>query len=202
MTLPQIKRENHWKDSAMEIDQPLNPLADTRIRPSSKANLLEDTRTHPSSNTNKDEDLEVITHKDTKDVTLLTKPEKIQCLVKEHVAIRDKFLQARKVNDTLKMKTMLFKAQESQKSLQKLIPNKEVESYVEGWNPWEIKKKLYPPPPKGKQDDKPRSLTSKKMRYDDRDIWSKVADIASAVRSLYKATKQGQPIHPFLSLLL
>jgi hypothetical protein len=132
MTLPQIERENHWKDSAMEINQPLNLLADTRIRPSSKANLLEDTCTHPLSNTNKDDDLQVITHKDTEDVTLLTKPEKIQSLVKEHIAIRDKFLQAQKVNDTLKMKTMLFKAQESQMSLRSSFRTRKLSHTLKG----------------------------------------------------------------------
>ncbi|PLW25931.1 hypothetical protein PCASD_26795 [Puccinia coronata f. sp. avenae] len=132
MTLPQIERENHWKDSAMEINQPLNLLADTRIHPSSKANLLEDTCTHSLSNTNKDDDLEVITHKDTEDVTLLTKPKKIQCLVKEHIAIRDKFLQAQKVNNTLKMKTMLFKAQESQKSLRSSFRTRKLSHTLKG----------------------------------------------------------------------
>ncbi|KAI9609769.1 hypothetical protein KEM48_002747 [Puccinia striiformis f. sp. tritici PST-130] len=32
-----------------------------------------------------------------------------------------------------------------------LIPNKEIESYVNGWNPWVEKKKVFPAPPKNKK---------------------------------------------------
>jgi stalled ribosome alternative rescue factor ArfA len=89
------------------------------------------------------------------------------------------------------MKTLLFKAQENQKSLQKLIPNKEIESYVKGWNPWEVKKTLFPPQVKQEREGKPKSSTYKRMKYNNQDTWAKVADIASALRSLYKATKRG-----------
>ncbi|KAI9601378.1 hypothetical protein H4Q26_001196 [Puccinia striiformis f. sp. tritici PST-130] len=49
------------------------------------------------------------------------------------------------------MKRILDQAQQSQLILQKLIPNKEIESYVSGWNPWIEKKKVFPAPPKNKK---------------------------------------------------
>ncbi|OAV89948.1 hypothetical protein PTTG_11234 [Puccinia triticina 1-1 BBBD Race 1] len=39
-------------------------------------------------------------------------------------------------------------AQESQKALQKIMPNDEIEAFVKGWNPWTEKKKFFPAPPK------------------------------------------------------
>jgi hypothetical protein len=49
------------------------------------------------------------------------------------------------MNDTQSMKVLLFRAQEIQKALQKLITNCEIEIYVQGWNLWTEKHKLFPP---------------------------------------------------------
>ncbi|PLW06294.1 hypothetical protein PCANC_27650, partial [Puccinia coronata f. sp. avenae] len=82
-------------------------------------------------------------------------------------------------------------SEENQKSLQKLIPNSEIESYVKGWNPWDVKQSLFPPQARREREGKPKSSAYRQMKYDNQDTWAEVADIASAVRSLYKATKQG-----------
>ena len=63
-------------------------------------------------------------------------------LVKEHVAIKKQFNQAQ---DLSTKKSIIHQAQESQKGLKKLIPNKEIQDYVQGWNPWEAKWEIFPP---------------------------------------------------------
>ena len=79
-------------------------------------------------------------------------------------------------------------AQESQKILQKIIPNKEIEAYVDQWNPWVIKQALFPPTePRNKG--KKKSSTYQKMKYDDGARWAEVADILQAARAMYKHTK-------------
>jgi hypothetical protein len=179
MTLPQIQRVEPPKDhtTAMEV----NPS------PTSSAAIP----SHPKSL--KDDDLVIITHKDSpnNEISILSKEDKIKVMVKDHVALHDQFLKAQNKNNKIDMKTLLFKAQENQKSLQQLIPNKEIESYVKGWNPWEVKKALFPPQAKREREGKPKLSTYQRMKYDDQDTWAKVEDIASAVRSLYKATKRG-----------
>ncbi|PLW22708.1 hypothetical protein PCASD_13731 [Puccinia coronata f. sp. avenae] len=176
MTLPRIKRVDPPKErsSAMEIDQ--SPI-------SSGA-------TH-SPPTSKDNDLVIITHQEnpTDKISLLSKTDQVRVMVKDHVAIHARFLQAQKDGNLTDMKTLLTRAQENQKSLQKLIPNNEIKSYVKGWNPRDVKRALFPPP--AKQEGKPKSSAYRRMKYDDQDTWAEVADIASAVRSLYKATKRG-----------
>jgi hypothetical protein len=141
--------------------------------------------------TSKDDDLVIITHQEnpTDEISLLSKTDQVQVMVKDHVAIHARFLQAQKDGNSTDMKTLLTRAQENQKSLQKLIPNNEIESYVKGWNPWDVKRALFPP--QAKQEGKPKSSAYRRMKYDDQDTWAEVADIASAVRSLYKATKRG-----------
>ncbi|KNZ48447.1 hypothetical protein VP01_5667g1, partial [Puccinia sorghi] len=64
--------------------------------------------------------------------------EKIKILVKEHVALKNQFNKAPAKLQT--KKNLLHQVQESQKSLQKLIPNKEIKYDVNGWNPWEAKR--------------------------------------------------------------
>ncbi|PLW34069.1 hypothetical protein PCANC_27436 [Puccinia coronata f. sp. avenae] len=176
MTLPRIKRVDPPKErsSAMEIDQ--SPI-------SSGA-------TH-SPPTSKDDDLVIITHQEnpTDKISLLSKTDQVRVMVKDHVAIHARFLQAQKDGNSTDMKTLLTRAQENQKSLQKLIPNNEIESYVKGWNPWDVKRAIFPP--QAKREGKPKSSVYRRMKYDDQDTWAEVADIASAVRSLYKATKRG-----------
>ena len=75
----------------------------------------------------------------------LTKKDKIGHLVKIHVANYQKFVEAQETKATQDlMMNLLRQAQKSQKELQKLIYNKEVEEYMKGWNPWEEKKVLFP----------------------------------------------------------
>jgi hypothetical protein len=179
MTLPQIQRVELPKESAsaMEIDKspPLLGAIPLHQKPL------------------KEDDLVIITHKDppSDEISLLSKEDQIRMMVKDHVAIHSRFLQAQKDNNTTDMKTLLTQAQENQKSLQRLIPNSEIESYVKGWNPWDVKQSLVPPQARREREGKPKSSTYRRMKYDDQDTWAEVADIASAVRSLYKATKQG-----------
>ncbi|KAH9468193.1 hypothetical protein Pst134EA_011822 [Puccinia striiformis f. sp. tritici] len=72
----------------------------------------------------------------------------IRILIKKEVKIHAKYLKATS-NDNKKI--ILDQAQQNQLVLQKLIPNKEIESYVNGWNPWIKKKKVFPAPPKNKK---------------------------------------------------
>ncbi|KAI9614741.1 hypothetical protein H4Q26_009132 [Puccinia striiformis f. sp. tritici PST-130] len=72
----------------------------------------------------------------------------IKMLIKKHVEIHAKYLKAISNDDK---KTILDQAQQSQLVLQKLIPNKEIKSYVSGRNPWIEKKKVFPAPPKNKR---------------------------------------------------
>ncbi|PLW13371.1 hypothetical protein PCANC_17979 [Puccinia coronata f. sp. avenae] len=176
MTLPRIKRVDPPKErsSAMEIDQSQISSGATHSLPTSK-----------------DDDLVIITHPEnpTDEISLLSKTDQVRVMVKDHVAIHARFLQAQKDGNSTDMKTLLSRAQENQKSLQKLIPNNEIESYVKGWNPWDVKRAIFPP--QAKREGKPKSSAYRRMKYDDQDTWAEVADIASAVRSLYKATKRG-----------
>ncbi|PLW06694.1 hypothetical protein PCANC_28068 [Puccinia coronata f. sp. avenae] len=68
----------------------------------------------------------------------------------------------------------------------------------QGWNPWDVKRALFPP--QAKREGKPKSSAYRRMKYNGQDTWAEVADIASAVRSLYKATKRGQWKIPSLRL--
>ncbi|KAI9611917.1 hypothetical protein H4Q26_008002 [Puccinia striiformis f. sp. tritici PST-130] len=72
----------------------------------------------------------------------------IRILIKKQVKIHAKYLKAISNDDK---KTILDQAQQNQLVLQKLIPNKEIESYVSGWNPWVEKKKVFSAPPKNKK---------------------------------------------------
>ncbi|KAI9613136.1 hypothetical protein H4Q26_010414 [Puccinia striiformis f. sp. tritici PST-130] len=72
----------------------------------------------------------------------------IRILIKKQVKIHARYLKATSNDDK---KTILDQAQQNQLVLQKLIPNKEIESYVNGWNPWIEKKKVFPAPPKNKK---------------------------------------------------
>ncbi|PLW38739.1 hypothetical protein PCANC_19318 [Puccinia coronata f. sp. avenae] len=176
MTLPRIKRVDPPKERslAMEIDQSPILLGATHLPPTSKG-----------------DDLVIITHQEnpTDKISLLSKSDQVRVMVKDHVAIHARFLQAQKDGNSTNMKTLLTRAQENQKSLQKLIPNNEIKSYVKGWNPWDVKRALFPP--QAKREGKPKSSAYRRMKYDNQDTWAEVADIASAVRSLYKATKRG-----------
>ncbi|KAI9621145.1 hypothetical protein H4Q26_013343 [Puccinia striiformis f. sp. tritici PST-130] len=79
--------------------------------------------------------------------------ELIRTLVNKHVKIYRTYLTTSLKED---QKTLLDRAQESQKVLHKLIGNPAVEAYTKGWNPWDEKKKLFPAPPKIKNKGKKR----------------------------------------------
>ncbi|KAI7938370.1 hypothetical protein MJO28_015290 [Puccinia striiformis f. sp. tritici] len=72
----------------------------------------------------------------------------IRTLIKKQVKIHARYLKATSNDDK---KLILDQAQQNQLVLQKLIPNKEIESYVSGWNPWVEKKKVFPALPKNKK---------------------------------------------------
>ncbi|EFP94074.1 uncharacterized protein PGTG_19977 [Puccinia graminis f. sp. tritici CRL 75-36-700-3] len=78
------------------------------------------------------------------DVRVLSKEERIQLLVKEHVALWKRFLVDQPLGALEGNRALLTQAQDSQRALQKLIPRAEVEEYVKGWNPWTEKKNLFP----------------------------------------------------------
>ncbi|EFP92667.2 uncharacterized protein PGTG_18845 [Puccinia graminis f. sp. tritici CRL 75-36-700-3] len=78
------------------------------------------------------------------EVRILTKEERIQLLVKEHIALWKKFEADLPLGASEGNRALLNRAQESQRTLQKLIPRAEVEEYVKGWNPWTAKRDLFP----------------------------------------------------------
>jgi hypothetical protein len=85
-------------------------------------------------------------------------------MVKDHVAIHARFLQAQKDNNTTDMKMLLTRAQENQKSLKKLIPNHKIESYVKGWNSWDVKQSLFPPQTKREREGKQKSSAYRRIK--------------------------------------
>jgi hypothetical protein len=78
------------------------------------------------------------------------------------MTIWKRFETEKKYGITNELKTIIHQAQESQKSLQKLITKDEVKGYIKGWKPWDAKQELFPPPPK--KEGKKRSSTSKKAQ--------------------------------------
>ncbi|EFP91905.1 uncharacterized protein PGTG_17932 [Puccinia graminis f. sp. tritici CRL 75-36-700-3] len=94
---------------------------------------------------------------------------------------------ARPSGATEELKALLCQAQDSQKVLQKLIPCKELEEFVKGWNPWTIKKELYPSAPK-KNDGKKRSSSSKEVKqlYNDPNRWKKVMRGCNTLEAAYR----------------
>ncbi|EFP90695.1 uncharacterized protein PGTG_16721 [Puccinia graminis f. sp. tritici CRL 75-36-700-3] len=78
------------------------------------------------------------------EVRILTKEERIQLLVKEHIVLWKKFEADLPLGASEGNRALLNRAQESQRTLQKLIPRAEVEEYVKGWNPWTAKRDLFP----------------------------------------------------------
>ncbi|PLW14787.1 hypothetical protein PCANC_18904 [Puccinia coronata f. sp. avenae] len=87
---------------------------------------------------------------------------------------------------TEELKVLLNSAQETQKSLQKLIPRKEVEEYVKGWNPWKVKAEIFPSP-KGKG--KKRSSSSQEMRghYNNPQKWKQLTSLGKTLMSAYNS---------------
>jgi hypothetical protein len=85
------------------------------------------------------------------------------------------------------LKILLHKAQDSQKVLQKLIPRKELEEFVKGWNPWTIKKELFPNTPRQKGGKK-RSSSSReeKNQYNNRFQWKRVLQRCDTLKAAYR----------------
>ena len=127
----------------------------------------------------------------TPEIKTLSKDEQIALRAREHVSTWKQYLAIANEGPTAGLRALLTTAQESQKALQKLMENHEIEALVKGWNPWEVKQTLFPPQAKQEREGKPKSSLYKRMKYDNQDTWPEVADIALAVCSLYKATKQG-----------
>ena len=88
-----------------------------------------------------------------------TKEERVKVLVKEHVSYWEQFRLAQTQEDQPGMRKAISQAKKSQISLQKLIPKKEVEGYVQNWNPWDQLASL-----KGKDPKKKRSSAHQKLR--------------------------------------
>ncbi|EFP84487.2 uncharacterized protein PGTG_10207 [Puccinia graminis f. sp. tritici CRL 75-36-700-3] len=83
------------------------------------------------------------------------------------------------------------KLRESQKALQKLINNEEIESYVKGWNPWEEKKIHFPSPPKKnlmkfKRNKPGKKQSSSSTNFSDPAKWKKVTDLLQMASGLYQ----------------
>ncbi|KNF05021.1 hypothetical protein PSTG_01650 [Puccinia striiformis f. sp. tritici PST-78] len=116
-TAPTAQTKKLADNSAMEIDEP---------SPESSAA----TPTPP-----------MITHGQ---LAKMPKADQIWILVKEHVALSKECQKEALLGATARLRNLLSAAQASQKALQKLITNKEIEKYVKGWNPWEEKKTFFP----------------------------------------------------------
>ncbi|KAA1095299.1 hypothetical protein PGT21_015568 [Puccinia graminis f. sp. tritici] len=121
------------------------------------------------------------------EVRVLSKEEKIHLLTREHILLWKRCEAARPLGATEELKALLCQAQESQKVLQKLIPRKELEEFVKGWNPWTIKKELYPNAPK-RNDGKKRSSSSKEAKelYNNPAKWKKVMRGCNTLEAAYR----------------
>ncbi|KAA1079512.1 hypothetical protein PGT21_014080 [Puccinia graminis f. sp. tritici] len=127
----------------------------------------------------------------TPEIRVLSKEDQIKHRVKEHVSLWRQCQVATREGPTAKLRALLTTAQESQKALQKLIGNEEIESYVKGWNPWEEKKIHFPAPPKKnlmkfKRNDSGKRQSLTLSNYDDPVKWKKVADLLQTASGLYK----------------
>ncbi|POW15161.1 hypothetical protein PSTT_02347 [Puccinia striiformis] len=124
------------------------------------------------------------------------KEEKITLLVKAHVVLWNQCVAAQASGATDELKVLLNSAQDSQKALQKLIKKAEVEEFTKGWNPWEIKKQLFPKDNNGKgkaknNGGKARSLASKNMmKYNNQEGWDDVFDLTYTLRGAFNSAKK------------
>ncbi|KAA1132612.1 hypothetical protein PGTUg99_050130 [Puccinia graminis f. sp. tritici] len=118
------------------------------------------------------------------EVRVLSKEEKIQLLTKEHILLCKRYEVLRPSGATEELKALLGLAQESQKTLQKLIPRAELEEYVRGWNPWTVKKELYPTTRK-EGGGKKRS-SSKHTLFNDPSRWKRVMRGCNTLEAAYR----------------
>ncbi|OAV95468.1 hypothetical protein PTTG_26625 [Puccinia triticina 1-1 BBBD Race 1] len=119
-----------------------------------------------------------------REISSPSEKEKAVLLVREHIAIWKKCLEEELLGATPNLRSLLTKAQESQKALQKIMPNNEIEAFVKEWNPWTEKKKFFPAPPKEEQFGKRRSSTS--INFENPHKWKKVSDMLKIAEGLYK----------------
>jgi hypothetical protein len=128
----------------------------------------------------------------TPEIRILSKEEQIKLRVKEHVALWKRCQVATCKGATPRLRALLTEAQESQKSLQKLIDNEEIEAYVKGWNPWDEKKIHFPAPPKKqvmkfKRNDQGKKQSSSSTNFDDPVKWKKATDLLQMAAGLYRS---------------
>ncbi|KAH9447270.1 hypothetical protein Pst134EA_029304 [Puccinia striiformis f. sp. tritici] len=130
------------------------------------------------------------------EIRMLSKEEKITLLVEAHVVLWNQCVAAQASGATDELKVLLNSAQDSQKALQKLIKKAEVEEFTKGWNPWEIKKQLFPKDNNGKgkaknNGGKARSLASKNMmKYNNQEGWDDVFDLTYTLRGAFNSAKK------------
>ncbi|KAA1108511.1 hypothetical protein PGT21_014691 [Puccinia graminis f. sp. tritici] len=127
----------------------------------------------------------------TPEIRVLSKQDQIKLRVKEHVSLWRQCQVATREGPTEKLRALLTTAQESQKALQKLIDNEEIESYVKGWNPWNEKKIHFPSPPKKnllkfKRNDHGKKQSSSSTNFSDPAKWKKVTDLLQMASGLYQ----------------
>ncbi|POW01719.1 hypothetical protein PSTT_12306 [Puccinia striiformis] len=126
----------------------------------------------------------------------MPKADQIRILVKEHVAHSKECQKEALLGATPCLRSLLTGAQASQKALQKLIDNEEIEKYVKGWNPWEEKKTFFPSaaPKKDvsrlrfRRNDRARSSTSLNLTgnpYSCPDKWRKTTQLLQVAAGLY-----------------
>ncbi|POV98047.1 hypothetical protein PSTT_14687 [Puccinia striiformis] len=168
-TAPTAQTKKLADNSAMEIDEP---------SPESSAA----TPTPP-----------MITHGQ---LAKMPKADQIRILVKEHVALSKECQKEALLGATARLRNLLSAAQVSQKALQKLITNKEIEKYVKGWNPWEEKKTFFPSTDpkkelsklKFKRNGRTRSSASLNLTgnpYSCPDKWRKTTQLLQVAAGLY-----------------
>jgi len=127
----------------------------------------------------------------TPEVQVLTKEDQVKHLVREHVGLWKKCQAAVLEGPTAGLRALLTEAQESQKALQKLISNEEIESFVKWWNPWEEKKIHFPAPPrkellKFKKKGSERKQSSSSANFSDPARWKKTTELLQIAAGLYK----------------
>ncbi|KAA1076762.1 hypothetical protein PGT21_018079 [Puccinia graminis f. sp. tritici] len=123
-------------------------------------------------------------------VRVLSKEEKIQLLTKEHILLWKRCEALRPSGATEELRALLGQAQESQKTLQKLIPRTELEEYVRGWNPWTIKKEMFPTTRKEgggkKRSSSSQASSSKNTLFNDPGRWKRVMRGCNTLEAAYR----------------
>jgi len=127
----------------------------------------------------------------TPEIQILSKEEQIKHRVKEHVELWKECKAAALGGPSEDFRALLTLAQESQKALQKLISNEEIEGFVKGWNPWEEKKIHFPAPPKKltmkfKKKGSERKQSSSSANFSDPARWKKTTELLQIAAGLYK----------------